>query len=46
MRAGEHHVARRYVIYREERRKAREILSQPTEHSHLFIKLKTANVPY
>lgn len=40
MRAGEHHVARRYVIYREERRKAREILAQPAEHSHLHMTSK------
>lgn len=39
MRAGEHQVARSYVLYREKRREAREILSQHTTSKPIHVTL-------
>ncbi|OGT43084.1 MAG: ribonucleoside-diphosphate reductase subunit alpha, partial [Gammaproteobacteria bacterium RIFCSPHIGHO2_12_FULL_40_19] len=40
MRAGEHQVARSYVLYREKRREAREILSTQTEEKPIHVILE------
>ena len=40
MRAGEHRVARSYVLYREKRREAREILSTQTEEKPIHVILE------
>src|SRR3990167_9813506 len=40
MRAGEHPVARSYVLYREKRREAREILSQQTQEKPIHVVLE------
>src|SRR3989338_8615163 len=37
MRAGEHKVARSYVLYREKRREAREVLSQQIEEKTIHV---------
>jgi ribonucleoside-diphosphate reductase alpha chain len=39
MRAGEHQIARSYVLYREKRREARDILSNQTEEKPLHVTL-------
>lgn len=43
MRAGEHQVARSYVIYREKRREAREILAQQQEEKPLHVILENGS---
>ncbi|MDP1574943.1 MAG: ribonucleoside-diphosphate reductase subunit alpha [Coxiellaceae bacterium] len=40
MRAGEHQVARSYVLYREKRREAREILAQQSEEKPIHVILE------
>ena len=37
MRADQHQIARSYVLYREKRREAREILSQQTQEKPLYV---------
>ncbi|EKD76999.1 MAG: hypothetical protein ACD_42C00505G0001, partial [uncultured bacterium] len=43
MRAGEHPVARSYVLYREKRREAREILSQQNEEKPVHVILENGS---
>lgn len=40
MRAGEHQVARAYVLYREERRRARQQTQPDQEHDHIKVTLE------
>src|SRR3990167_6560205 len=43
MRAGEHKVARSYVLYREKRREAREVLSQQIEEKPVHVILENGS---
>lgn len=43
MRAGEHQTARSYVLYREKRREAREILSQQPEEKLIHVTLENGS---
>jgi ribonucleoside-diphosphate reductase alpha chain len=44
MRSGHYKVARAYVLYREERRKARETLSQPVDDKALLITMPDGTI--
>ena len=43
MRAGEHQIARSYVLYREKRREAREILAQQSEEKPIHVTLENGS---